>query len=573
MMAGERQTGMSTNGVNVPGDTGRAPHGAPAGSLVGGRWSLRPGRLLGFGLAVVAVVMLVSIIGIFVVLERELTRQSNENIRNTPWAVYQMFAEALRTTDAISDVLARPAQPTDVDLERIRNRFDVFYSRIAIYRDSPNAKALREAWRLDALIGPASVEAEELAKLLDGVPDAASARPLLMDLHDRLSKKIPAFAILLSQVQQMDTLQRLEAREEVKRLYRMLATAIGGLALSMLGLLVVLVRQMRASARTQARVEAIERENLAKSLAILQRDEQAALLRREAALAETVNVFNAKLNTSVTRLASKIEDIAARCTAMTQVVEQAREGSENASESSARVADRVSSVARTADAMSHAARDMATKTVETNLTANDARSEAERTGQAIQQLASAASHISSITKLIASIAGRTNLLALNATIEAARAGEAGRGFAVVAAEVKSLAQQTSDAISGIARQIQAIQTASASCIDAMGGIHDRIGSLGDIGAQIGAIVESQSRSVEHMATMIRDATHETSAASSTARSVSLAAVDANAAAEAVLSLVVEVNEEGRRIRRDIERFQDTINASADAGGRDRVAAA
>jgi hypothetical protein len=73
--------------------------------------------------------------------------------------------------------------------------------------------------------------------------------------------------------------------------------------------------------------------------------------------------------------------------------------------------------------------------------------------------------------------------------------------------------------------------------------------------------------------MIRDATHETSAASSTARSVSLAAVDANAAAEAVLSLVVEVNEEGRRIRRDIERFQDTINASADAGGRARDAAA
>jgi methyl-accepting chemotaxis protein len=196
-----------------------------------------------------------------------------------------------------------------------------------------------------------------------------------------------------------------------------------------------------------------------------------------------------------------------------------------------------------------------------------------RTEEAIHQLASTASHISSITKLIASIAGRTNLLALNATIEAARAGESGRGFAVVAAEVKSLAQQTSDATSDIARQIQAIQTATASCIDAMGGIHARIGSLGSIGAQIGAIVERQGQSVEQVAQMIRDTTTETSAASSTARSVALAAENANAAAEAVLNLVVEVNEEGRRIRRDIEHFQDTIRASADAGSRDAAAAA
>jgi hypothetical protein len=53
-----------------------------------------------------------------------------------------------------------------------------------------------------------------------------------------------------------------------------------------------------------------------------------------------------------------------------------------------------------------------------------------------------------------------------------------------------------------------------------------------------------------------------------AHSVCLGAASANAAAEAVLNLVVEVNEEGRRIRRDIERFQETIRASADVAARD-----
>jgi methyl-accepting chemotaxis protein len=524
--------------------------------------------LLGSGLAAVAMVMLVSIIAIFVLLEHELTRDSDGTIRNSPFATFQLYSESLRTTEAISDVLSHPTPPTDADLERIRERFDILYSRIDAYRDSFYALMLPDAREIDSPISLFAVEAEDMAKRLDAITDAAAARPALRDVRDRIAGKIPVFANILSYVHQLDTSRRSTARDDVQSLYRMLAVAMGGLALSMLGLLVVLVRQMRSAARTQARVEAIERENLANSLALTQRDEQAALLRREAALGETVNAFNSRLNSSVTRLAGKIEDIAARCTEMTEVVEQAREGSEQASESSARVADHVSSVARTADAMSNAARDMATKTVETNLTANDARQEAERTGQAIRELASAVTHISSITKVIASIAGRTNLLALNATIEAARAGESGRGFAVVAAEVKSLAQQTSDATSDIAAQIQAIQAATASCIDAMGGIQSCIGSLGAIGGQIGAIVESQSRSVEQVATMIRNATHETSAASSMARSVSLGAVNANAAAEAVLTLVVEVNEEGRRIRRDIERFQETIRASADVAARD-----
>lgn len=50
---------------------------------------------------------------------------------------------------------------------------------------------------------------------------------------------------------------------------------------------------------------------------------------------------------------------------------------------------------------------------------------------------------------IASISEKTNLLALNAAIEAARAGEQGRGFAVVAEEVRKLAEQSSEAVTGI----------------------------------------------------------------------------------------------------------------------------
>ncbi|BAH07563.1 methyl-accepting chemotaxis protein [Clostridium kluyveri] len=60
---------------------------------------------------------------------------------------------------------------------------------------------------------------------------------------------------------------------------------------------------------------------------------------------------------------------------------------------------------------------------------------------------------------ILGISEQTNLLALNAAIEAARAGEQGRGFAVVAEEVRKLAEQSSQAVTGIQDTIVKVQEA------------------------------------------------------------------------------------------------------------------
>jgi len=121
----------------------------------------------------------------------------------------------------------------------------------------------------------------------------------------------------------------------------------------------------------------------------------------------------------------------------------------------------------------------------------------------IKGLADTAAQIGSVVEIISGIADQTNMLALNATIEAARAGEAGRGFAVVASEVKGLAQQTADATSEIAGQVQAIQDSSAKAARTFTQVTQSIRDLGQISNTIAASINEQMASTQEIASAIR----------------------------------------------------------------------
>lgn len=103
-----------------------------------------------------------------------------------------------------------------------------------------------------------------------------------------------------------------------------------------------------------------------------------------------------------------------------------------------------------------------------NVLATNASNVAEHGGVVVGRVVETMRDINSSSRKIADIIGvidgiafQTNILALNAAVEAARAGEQGRGFAVVASEVRSLAGRSAEA----AKEIKTLINASVERVE------------------------------------------------------------------------------------------------------------
>ncbi len=165
----------------------------------------------------------------------------------------------------------------------------------------------------------------------------------------------------------------------------------------------------------------------------------------------------------------------------------------------------VDTVAAAAEELTASISEISSQVTQSSGIAAGAVDASEGTHKKIELLANAASEIGEVVALITDIANQTNLLALNATIEAARAGDAGKGFAVVANEVKNLATQTARATDNIRRQVEDIQAATTSSVDAIADIASTIRDLDTSTGRIAAAVEQQGAATQEIARNVDEA--------------------------------------------------------------------
>ncbi len=299
----------------------------------------------------------------------------------------------------------------------------------------------------------------------------------------------------------------------------------------------------------------------ADQMAVERQKAQEADLARAARLSALCQGFETSVGRTLTTVGQATDRMIAAAEAMTGTAGDANRQTDDIARAVQQAAESINAVAGAAEEMRASLAEVSDKVEQSSRLTSHAVTDAEATNREVAQLSDAAAEIGQVVGVISAIAAQTNLLALNATIEAARAGEAGKGFAVVASEVKSLASQTAAATDQITRQVAAIQGATQTAVQAIGGIGTRIREVDGLTVAITEAVQGQVSAMNQVARDAQDVATVTGRVSSQLDEVRSAAAETGTAAGQVRDTAGDLGRQSTALSREVEEFIAGVQAA------------
>ncbi len=129
---------------------------------------------------------------------------------------------------------------------------------------------------------------------------------------------------------------------------------------------------------------------------------------------------------------------------------------------------------------------------------------------------------------------------------------------MVANEVKHLATQTGRATDEISTKIAAVQSGTASAVQAISSIAQVIGEMGDISASVAEAVEQQSSATIEIARNVEQAASGTQEVSRTIDEVGGAARKTGEVANNISVSSVDLSRQADTLRQGVDRFLGSI---------------
>jgi methyl-accepting chemotaxis protein len=260
---------------------------------------------------------------------------------------------------------------------------------------------------------------------------------------------------------------------------------------------------------------------------------------------------------TVTDNASSMRDTAQ---SITRVTSDANGRAVAAAGATEQASSNVNAVASAAEELSASVEEIGRQVRQSSGMVEQAGLRTEKSITEIESLAAATQRIDGVLTLIQTIAEQTNLLALNATIEAARAGEAGRGFAVVAHEVKALAEQTAKATSEIGQNVGMIQTSTSNAVDAVREIGNAVRDINEVTSNIAGAVGQQDAATREISVNAQLAAQGNETLVTNIGSLSDAIGETNKTAASVLSASSELTSTAEILSREVDKFFRNLRA-------------